>query len=119
MFHGAVKAFHWMRGMGSGEHSDSRERQGGVNWTVTKIFIAVLLIGGGIGCIAWGLVPFFNGLYESKDFANIGFVVLILVFIGGITKVRKTSRFVFWSLCFALILYADLMFLFYEDLFFG
>lgn len=104
----------------SSRHSNASRQLNseGIHWSFTKIIITLALLGGGIACIVLGVMPFVTASQATKDYANIGFILLISIFIFGFFKVRKTSRFIFWSLAFALVLYANLMFIFYETLFF-
>ncbi|KAI5168662.1 hypothetical protein PAEPH01_0315 [Pancytospora epiphaga] len=88
-----------------------------IHWSLSKMTIVTCLFAGSATCMVIGLKPFFNKEAEQKDLANIGFILLMLLFIFGFFKVRKESRFIFWAACFALILYSNVMFLFYETLF--
>lgn len=83
----------------------------------SKKMIALALFVGGFGCIAIGVTPFIKNIAGPQDLANVGFMALIFFFMFAFIKVKKYSRFVFWAACFTLILYTDIMFLFYESLF--
>lgn len=95
----------------------SEEKETRLEWSTPKFITTCALFAGGFLCVGLGISPFVSGEAELKDLANIGFMILILFFMGAFFKVRKNSRFIFWSACFLLILYADAMFMFYETLF--
>lgn len=98
--------------------SDGDGERVGMHWTFVRLLTAFFLFLGATLCLVAGLYPFYEGFPEAKDYANIGFVLLLVLFMGSFIKVRKSSRFFFWSLCFALTIYANAIFLYYEDLFF-
>lgn len=99
----------------SKRHHDAEDVE--FEWSFTKMMITLVLFIGGIGCIAVGFTPFVQNTAGTQDFANIGFMALIIFFMFGFFKIRKYSRFVFWAACFTLIIYTNVMFLFYETLF--
>lgn len=86
-------------------------------WSAFQISFSLLLFAGGIGCIVMGALPFIQQMAGRKNIANIGFMVLIAMFMLGFFKVKRTGRFLFWAMGFTLILYTNLMFLFYDNLF--
>ena len=88
-----------------------------LEWTFNKMVIVLSLFIGGFGCIIIGLVPFIQNIAGAQDLANVGFMALIIFFMLGFFKVKKYSRFVFWAACFTLVLYTNVMFLFYESIF--
>lgn len=85
--------------------------------SITRGVVAFALFLGGAACIGLGILPFINNEAGLPDFADLGFIVLILFFMGAYFKATKTSRFLFWAACFSLIIYTNLMFLFYGTLF--
>ncbi|KAI4290822.1 hypothetical protein PAPHI01_0096 [Pancytospora philotis] len=86
-------------------------------WSFSKFVVTVALLSGAGLCLFLGAQPFFTGDASRKSIANIGFMLLIVLFILGVFKVTKNRRFVFWACGFALVLYANAMFLFYDNLF--
>lgn len=96
----------------------AEEKAKKIEWTLTRIISTIVLFSLGGTCLFLGIKPFIDGFYEAKDFANIGFIVLIVAFMVAFFKIHKPSRLIFWMGCFLLIIYTNIMFIFYEDLFF-
>lgn len=87
-----------------------------IKWSPTLIVACLILYVLGFVCIGVGIEPFVSGVYRAKDFANIGFMLLIIFFMLAFFKIHKNSRLIFWICSFSIIIYTDLMFSFYETL---
>jgi len=82
--------------------------------------IFILLVITGIGILGYiGLSPIILGEMTGKDLANIGFIVLYVIYIIEIFRVDGSVDFFFWLTSIVLILYTNALFLFYESLFMG
>jgi hypothetical protein len=82
-----------------------------------RVITTFLLFLGGIVCIGLGVKPFIEGLYETRDIANIGFMVLIVFLMIGFFGTGGTTRYIFWVGCFTLVIYANMIFMYHEILF--
>ncbi|KAL6120720.1 hypothetical protein NUSPORA_02505 [Nucleospora cyclopteri] len=88
-----------------------------IKYTLPKIITVILLYSLGIFCIVISVKPFIDDIAELKDYANIGFILLIVFFMAAIVKVKRNRYFYMWAGSFTLCLYSEILLVFYEDIF--
>ncbi|KAF9764636.1 hypothetical protein NGRA_0400 [Nosema granulosis] len=88
-----------------------------IRWSLFKIIVVLILFAGGGACIYFGLSPLLEMEFEMKNFANLVFVIFHIYYILSFFGVKKTSQFVFWCASYILLIFASLMFYFYDDVF--
>lgn len=91
--------------------------EGKIHWGFAKVLIVLILYSLSGTCIVLGLKPLFDMDFDTKNFANLVFVIFHGFYMFSFIAVHRKSHFIFWATSYMLLSGTTLLFYYYDDLF--